>query len=67
MEVPKLGVALELQLLTYATATAMQDLSYVCDLYYSSWQCQIPNLLSKARDLTPILLDTSQIHFSGEL
>ena len=29
MEVPRLGVKLELQLLAYATATAMQDLSSV--------------------------------------
>ena len=31
MEVPKLGVKLELQLLAYTTATAMRDLSRVCD------------------------------------
>ena len=31
MEVPRLGVALELQLLVYATATATQDLSHVCN------------------------------------
>ena len=29
----------------------------------SSWQCQILNPLSKARDQTCILMDTSQIHF----
>ena len=34
MEVPRLGVELELQLLGTATATAMQDLSCVCDLYH---------------------------------
>ena len=51
MEVPRLGVKLELQLLAYgtATATAMQDLSCVCDLHYSSWQ-RILNPLSGARD-----------------
>ena len=32
MEVPRLGVNLELQLLAYATATAIQDLSHVFDL-----------------------------------
>ena len=29
------------------TATATQDPSHICDLPHSSWQCQIPNLLSK--------------------
>ena len=33
MEVARLGVELELQLLAYATATAAQDLSHVCDLH----------------------------------
>ena len=33
MEVPRLGVKLELQLLAYATATAMSDLSRVCNLH----------------------------------
>ena len=33
MEVPKLGVESELQLLTYATAIAMLALSYICDLW----------------------------------
>ena len=37
MEVTRLGVELELQLLAYATATAMQDLSNVFDLDHSSW------------------------------
>ena len=32
MEVPRLGVKLELQLPPYATATATGDLSGVCDL-----------------------------------
>ena len=33
MEVPRLGVKSELQLPVYATDTAMQDLSHVCDLH----------------------------------
>ena len=41
MEVPGLGVELELQLLAYAKATATQDLSCFCDLCCSLWQCQI--------------------------
>ena len=33
MEVPRLGVELELQLSAYTTAKAMPDLSYICDLH----------------------------------
>ena len=43
MEFPRLGVQSELQLLAYATATATQDPSCVCDLHLSSRQCQILN------------------------
>ena len=50
MEVPRLGVELELQLLTYTTATAMQDPSRVCNLHRSLWQCKIFNPLMEARD-----------------
>ena len=63
MEVPRLGVNLELQLPAYATATTMQDPSHICDLHHSSWQCQITDPLSKARDQTRILLDTSGVCF----
>ena len=59
MEVPRLGVESELQLLAYTTATAPWDPSRVFDLYYSSWQRRIPDPLSKARDRTLILMDTS--------
>ena len=61
MEVPILGVKLELQLLAYATATAMQELSCICNLHHSSRQPQILNPLSKARDQTSNLIDASQI------
>ena len=63
MEVPRLGVELELQLLACATATAMPDPSRICDLNHRSQQCQIPNPLSQARDPTCILINTSQICF----
>ena len=56
MEVPRVGVKLELQLLAYATATATSDLSCVCDLHHSSQQCRILNPLSRARDQTCILM-----------
>ena len=62
MEIPRLGVESELQLLAYATATAMQDPSLIC-LHHSSWQCRIPDPLSKARNQICILMDTSQIHY----
>ena len=63
MEVPRLGVKSELQLLAYATttATAMQDPSHICDLHHSSQQHWIFNPLSRAMDQTHILMDTSQI------
>ena len=50
VEVPRLGVESELQLLAYVTATAMQDLSRVCNLYHSSRQCRILNPLNDTRD-----------------
>ena len=59
MKVPRLGVEWELQLLTYATATATPDPRLICNLHHSSWQCRIPNPLSKARDQTWILMGTS--------
>ena len=61
MEVPELGVQSELWLPAYTTATAMLDLSHVCDLYHSLWQHQILNPLSKARDSTCIFMDPSQV------
>ena len=39
MEVPRLGIELELQLPAYATAAATTNPSHVCDLHRSSWQC----------------------------
>ena len=41
VEVPRLGVESELQLPAYATATATQDPSCICDLCCSQWQRQI--------------------------
>ena len=54
MEVSRLGVELELQLPT--TATAMPDPSHICDLHHSSQQHRIPDPLSEARDRTLILM-----------
>ena len=58
MEVPGLEVISELQLLIYTTATAMPDLSYICDLNCSLWQCRILSPLSEASDQTHILMDS---------
>ena len=63
MEVPRLRVASELQLPAYITATAMRDLSYVCNLHRGSQQCRVFNPLSKARDRTHILMGTCQVHY----
>ena len=52
MEVARaLGVESELKLLAYATATAMRNLSCICN---SLWQLQI---LSEARDQIRILME----------
>ena len=63
MEVPRLGVELELQLPAYTTTTATPDPSLVYDPLHSSQQRQIPNPLIKARDRTRVLMDASQIRF----
>ena len=56
MEAPRLGVESELQLLAYATATAMRDLSCVCDPTPQLTVTLDPNPLSKARDQILILM-----------
>ena len=63
MEVPRLGVELELQLPNYATAIATQAPSLICELHHSSRQHRIPDSLSESRDQTNIFMDTSQICF----
>ena len=62
MEVPRLGIESELQLLAYTIATATRDLSHGCDLHRSTQQHQILNSLSKAKDPTCILMDISWVH-----
>ena len=62
MEVPRLGVKSEVQLLAYTTAIAMLNPSRICKLHQSSPQCRL-NPLSAARDQTCLLKDASQICF----
>ena len=62
MQVPRLGIKLELQLLAYITAITTQDLSRISNLHRSLWQGQILTLLSEARDGICILMDTSRVH-----
>ena len=63
MEIPRLGLQLELQLLAYATAAGTSDPSHVCNRHHGSWQCRIINPLSKARDPTHNFMVPSWIHF----
>jgi len=62
MEIPRLGLQLELQLPAYTTATVTPDPSRICDLHHSSRQCRFLNPLSKARDRTFILMVASQMY-----
>ena len=64
MEVPRLGIQSEMQLLAYTIAAATWGPSHICDLHCSSWQCQNLNPLSRARDQTYILMNTSQAPYS---
>ena len=57
MEVPWLGVELELQLLAYTSQAARSEPSL-----QPTPQLQILNPLSEARDWTHILMDTSWVH-----
>ena len=63
MEVPWLGVESELQLPTYATTTAMWDLNHIVNPHHSSGRRGILNPLSRVRDRTSILMDTSQARY----
>ena len=61
VEVPRLGIRLELQTLAYTTATAMWDPSRLCDLHHNSWQCWILNPQSEARGRARVLMDASRV------
>ena len=61
MEVPRLGVELELHLPAYTIAAATGDLSLVFHLHHSSGPHQILNPLSEARDRTCVLMDICRV------
>ena len=63
MEVPRLGVESELSLPAYTTATAMPDLSLVCNPHHSLQQYRILNPLSEASNQTQVLVDTSRVRY----
>ena len=63
MEVPRLGVKLDLQLPAYTTAMAVPDPSHIGNLHQSSGQYLILNPPSKGRDWARILMDSSWAHF----
>ena len=63
VEIPRLGVELELQLPAYATATATQDLSRVCELRHSSRNARSLTHWVRPRDQPPNLMVPSRIHF----
>jgi len=54
---------MELQLPATATATATWDQSHVCNVHHGSWHHWILKPLSRARDQTQVLTDTSWIRF----
>ena len=58
IEVPRLGVELELQPEAYDIATATQDPSCMCDLGHSLLPRWILNPLGEAKDRTRILTET---------
>ena len=62
MEVLKVGVELERQLLACATVTTTSDPRHVCDLHCGSGQSRILYPLSEARDRTCDLMDT-RVHY----
>ena len=58
MEIPRLGVKLELQLPAYITATATSDPSCTCGIHCRLQQHWILHPLNAVRDQTHILMDT---------
>ena len=59
MEVPRLGVKATAAVLRYSHSNTESKLHHM--LHHSSWQCQILNQLSKARDRTHNLMVPSRV------
>ena len=59
MEVPRLGVGLELQVPAYTAAPTPPDLNLLCDLHCGNTGSLTP--LSGAGDQTHILMGTSRV------
>ena len=63
MEVPRLGVELELQLPAYTSATATPDLSHIWDLHHAHSNAgSLPHWARPGIEPS-VLMDTSQIDF----
>ena len=59
VEVPRLRIKLEVQLLACAIVT--QDPNHICNLRCSLWHHRILNPMSEAREETHVLMDTSWV------
>ena len=59
--IPRQEVKSEPSSPAYTTASATRDWSLIFNLHRSSWQQRILNTLSKARDWTHVLMDTSLV------
>ena len=54
MAVPRLGVTSELQVPAYTTATAISDLSHICNLYHSSQHTRSPPGIKPGSSRMPV-------------
>ena len=62
-----LGVKLELYVPTYTRASAMQDLSHVCNLHHNSRQHWTLNPLREARGQNYVLMDAALVSLDRQI